>query len=124
MAWSAAHLWGNAQFRNTLSSLIVELIGHGPPRVADALFEVFRVNEPLPVEDATRLVLEAIADHPHTLDSNCTFLVMRLKSLLFDAAFVQIIAQILNVLVDRKARQIADTSRAWSANVDDIMQCG
>ena len=56
------------------------------------------------------------------LDSDCTFLVMRLKSLLFDAAFVHTIAQILSALVDRKAQQIVDTSTAWAANADDIMQ--
>lgn len=123
MAYSAAHLWGDAQFRSTMMPMITELIGDASAPVADALFEVFRVNESPPVDEATRLLLQAIASHPYTLDSDCTFLVVRLKSLLFDAAFVGIIAQILDALVDRKAQQIADISTGWAADADHLMQC-
>ncbi len=123
MAYSAAHLWGNAQFRSTTSPTIIELIADASAPVADALFEIFRVNESPPVDDATRLLLQAIASQRHTLDSDCTFLVMRLKSLLFDAAFVGIIAQILDALVDRKAQQIADVGTGCAADADNLMQC-
>ncbi len=115
MAYSAAHLWGYARFRDTLTSLIIELIEDASPPVAGALFEVFRVTEPLPVDDATRRLLEAIVDHPHILESGSTFLVVRLKGLLVDVAFVEVIARILRALVDCHAERIADA--------DDLMQC-
>lgn len=123
MAHSAAHLWGDVQFRETVTSLILDLLENATAPVAGALCDLFRINDPLPVDDATRRLLEAIANNPHMLEAGSTFMVMRLKGLLFDAAFVEVTARILRDLVDRHAVQIADFSTGWSTDADDLMQC-
>lgn len=67
IAFAAAQLWDLPECRTEASRVLSRLIPNATHRIAQAITTVFWAREDFAVDDATKSLLQALAEHPRTL---------------------------------------------------------
>lgn len=119
-AFSAAHLWSEQEFIPVVASILVRLVPHAKKPVASAILHFLNQNNPLPVNNHTRSILDAIIDNPQILkEGSNPFLAERLSGLLPIEA--ERVYQICSALLDQRKDEIGNIASGFSLHGDELI---
>ena len=100
--------------------LLVRLASAADGPVADALGSIFLKTDPLPPDDHTREILEAVLNQPLIPSGGKEFLVMRLKGLLREGWNPLLIHAVADVLAREGGSALRDIRTATSLVAGDL----
>lgn len=107
VALSCAHMFVESEHPGAAIDILVALIPNGPPRLWDAVFEIFRLTQSLVPDDPTVKLLTAIADHMSAAPRISTyFIVEQISTLLPHEALL--VGRVAQGLVDKWKSQLGD----------------
>jgi hypothetical protein len=122
MAYTAARLWGEEEYRAVVTPLWTGLAAVADDTTAAALMDVFRTKEPLPANAQTRQLLETILECPQLLAGDEMFLVDRFKELLRDGMDPQLICSVATAVATYGGRELGDMSTRRGGSADDLVE--
>lgn len=119
-AFSAAHLWSEQEFIPVVAPILVRLVPHAKKPVASAILHFLNQNNPLPVNNHTRSILDAIIDNPQILkEGSNPFLAERLSGLLPIEA--ERVYQVCSALLDQRKDEIENIASGFSLHGDELI---
>jgi hypothetical protein len=117
------NLWAVPRYREAASSAILALFPVADGPIAEAIMDVFRLADPLPIDNHTWDFLDALARQPNILRLvRRSFLPDRLKGLLAEGVEPERVSRLVNCLLDASGRDVADIRTAWAADAGDLIQ--
>ena len=108
--------WGEPALRALTTPLLLRLMSTGSETVGNALSAIFEKGDPLPADDHTHKLLEAMLDRPSILAGGRYFLMKGLKGLLREGWNPNLVHRVANALIQEKGKALGDVSTAWVVN--------
>jgi hypothetical protein len=100
MAFSFGELWNHSATRDRANAILIRFMPVAEGIAAEAVADVFRLCGLLPVDNATRSVLDAIVEYPMVLRAaGGRFLVDRLKDLIADGNEPERVCKVASAMV-------------------------
>ena len=112
--------WGEPALRALTTPLLLRLMSMGSKTVGNALSAIFKKGDPLPADDHTHKILEAMLDRPSILAGGRYFLIEGLKGLLREGGNPNLVHRVANALIQEKGNALGDVSTAWAVNAGDL----
>ena len=112
--------WGEPALRALTTPLLLRLMSMGSKTVGNALSAIFKKGDPLPADDHTHKLLEAMLDRPSILAGGRYFLIEGLKGLLREGWDPNLVLRVANALIQEKGKALGDVSTAWAVNAGDL----
>jgi hypothetical protein len=85
--------------------------------------DIFRVTAPLPPDAKARELLSVIAEKPDLIrGGGPSFITERLKELLADGFYPNIVAAVMRALLTASGSAVGDIRTAWSADAGDLIE--
>ena len=112
--------WGEPALRALTTPLLLRLMSMGSKTVGNALSAIFKKGDPLPADDHTHKLLEAMLDRPSILAGGRYFLIEGLKGLLREGWNPNLVHRVANALIQEKGNALGDVSTAWAVNAGDL----
>ena len=112
--------WGEPALRALTTPLLLRLMSMGSKTVGNALSAIFKKGDPLPADDHTHKLLEAMLDRPSILAGGRYFLIEGLKGLLREGWNPNLVHRVANALIQEKGKALGDVSTAWVVNAGDL----
>jgi hypothetical protein len=123
VAHTLVQAWGQPPLRALSTPLILRLLSLADGSVAVALRLVFAKTDPLPTDDYTRLLLQALLAHPEiAFAREPTFLVDRLKDLLREGWEPELIHGVVATVLERAGMKLSDMRTAWPVHAGDLVE--
>lgn len=119
-AFAAAHLWGEPGLVPVVAPILTRLIPHAKKPIASAVLHLLNQKNPLPINDHTRSILDAIIEYPQILKEGSNhFLTEKLSGLLPVEA--ERIYQVCMALLDQRKDDITGISNSFAVNGDELI---
>ena len=113
--------WGEPALRALTTSLLLRLMSMGSELVMNALSAIFQKCDPLPADDHTHKLLEAMLDRPSILAGGSYFLIEGLKGLLREGWNPNLVHKVANALILEKGKALGDLSTSWALYAGDLV---
>ena len=113
--------WGEPALRALTTSLLLRLMSMGSELVMNALSAIFQKCDPLPADDHTHKLLEAMLDRPSILAGGSYFLIEGLKGLLREGLNPNLVHKVANALILEKGKALGDLSTSWALYAGDLV---
>ena len=113
--------WGEPALRALTTSLLLRLMSMGSELVMNALSAIFQKCDPLPADDHTHKLLEAMLDRPSILAGGSYFLIEGLKGLLREGGNPNLVHKVANALILEKGKALGDLSTSWALYAGDLV---
>jgi len=119
-AFAAAHLWSEPGFVPVVAPILTRLIPHAKSPIASAVLHFLNQSNPLPINDHTRSILDAIIKYPQILKEGSNhFLTEKLSGLLPVEA--ERIYQVCMALLDQRKDDITGINNSFAVNGDELI---
>ena len=112
--------WHEPALRALTTPLLIRLTSMGSMSVESALSAIFSKADPLPADEHTRKLLEAMLDRPSILAGGRHFLIDGLKGLLREGWNPILVHKVANALLLEKGKPLGDVRTAWAADAGDL----
>lgn len=122
IAATAANIWKTAELRERASQVLSRLLLVEEDGLPREIMDVFRVTNPLPEDEYTRQLLAHMPHHLACLEHASPFLIDRLKELLSNSAFVEVVCDAAEAVVAVGARKIGDFRTRWAGDGKDLVE--
>ncbi|MEO5375911.1 MAG: hypothetical protein H7840_16915 [Alphaproteobacteria bacterium] len=86
----------------------------------NALMDVFRQNNSLPVDDHTRNLLRTLVNRVDAISADASFLVERLSTALQDGLEPELVTSVVGALLDQHGPDMANIQTRWAGSAGDI----
>lgn len=115
--------WQEPSLREVTTPLLLELIPGANGRLAEALQSLLGGSAPIPADDYTRQILEALLRHPAVLMvRNGGNVVERLKELLREVWNPELVHAVAEKLIETAGPGLGDITTAWAGNAKDLVE--
>lgn len=115
--------WREPSLRALTTPLLLRLIQGANGRLAEALQFAFASSDPIPADDYTRPILEAVLAHPAVLIArNGGNVVDRLKELLREVWNPELVHAVAERLIESGGQGPGDITTAWAGNSKDLVE--
>jgi hypothetical protein len=119
-AFSAAHLWSEAELSSRVSPILIRLIPEAVKSVASAILHFLNQSNPLPIDKHTRSLMDAIIAHPKILKEGSNYyLAEKLAGLLPSEA--ERVYQVCIALLEQRGSDIASVSSSFAVSGDELI---
>ena len=119
-AFAAAHLWSEPEFIPLVAPILARLVPHANKPVSSAILLFLNQNNPLPINNHTRSILDAIIDNPQILkEGSNPFFAERLSGLLPIEA--ERVYQVCSALLDQRKDEIGNIASGFSLHADELI---
>jgi hypothetical protein len=119
-AYAAANLWADYPVRNRVTDVMVQMIPYLDETQANAIMDVFRLTDPLPCDEATFKLLDAMCQNPGIIKfGGSTFLIDRIQDLL--PAKPDIVFRVCRAFVEALRDQITDIRTSLFASAQELV---
>ena len=112
--------WSEPALRAMTTGYLVRLARTANSAVEEAVSASFGKADPLPADDHTLDLLEALLERPAVLAKGGHFLIEGLKGLLREGWRPELVYRIANALIAEKAKDLGDIRTAWAADAEDL----
>ena len=112
--------WGEPALRALTTPLLLRLMSTGSETVGNALSAIFVKCDPLPADDHTHKLLEAMLHRPSILSGGSYFLIKGLKGLLREGWNSILVHKVANALIQEKGNALGDISTSWAVYAGDL----
>jgi hypothetical protein len=119
-AFAAAHLWGEPGFIPVVAPILLRLIPLAKNPIASAVLHLLNQKDPLPINDYTRSILDAIIENPQILKEGSNhFMTEKLSNLLPVEA--ERVYRVCMALLDQRKDDFAGISNSFAVNGDELI---
>jgi hypothetical protein len=120
LAFAFRELWSYPSTRDRVTPILLRFIPLANGKAAAAVMDIFRFSDPLPVDAATRQVLDCLVECPSVLSQvGSSFLIDRLKDLLSDGNEARRVCDVTSAIL--RANTASDFRTALSHAADDLV---
>ena len=112
--------WHEPALRALTTPLLIRLVAMGSAPVENALNAIFDKTDPLPADDHTRKLLEALLDRPSILAGGGHFLIDGLKGLLREGWNPILVHKVADALTREEGQNLGDIRTARAADAGDL----
>ena len=112
--------WGEPALRALTTPLLLRLMLTRSETVGNALSAIFKKGDPLPADDHTHKLLEAMLDRPSILAGGRYFLIEGLKGLLREGWNPILVHKVADALILEKGTALGDISTSWAVYAGDL----
>ena len=123
VAYTIVQAWREQQLRALCTPILLRLLPFAEGSLAQTIHSIFRITDPLPVDDYTGALLRALLAYPAVLVADePVFLVDRMQDLLREGWEPNLIAELVSLVVDQAGAELGDIRTTWAGCAGDLVE--